>query len=623
MKTAQWQIPGLGTHKSEVLRIAILVILTALVYFNSLGNGFVWDDSVIILKNPLLTGVSNLPDLLISEDTFPGVKSGYYRPLTYLSFFIDRSLWGLNPLGFHITNLLLHIGVVISFSVLISMIFKNSVLGFLSALFFALHPVNAETINFLSGGRNTLLSALFMLVAFILYIKQRRLLSVLFFCLSILSKEFGLLLPVLLLIYDGLINPDRPHRKTEPVKGMARYGPYGICIIIYLAVRSFIVGGTGFDFSYEDPVSRLLLVPQLVLQYIKTMAAPLWIKVPYLLIPPKGIDGSVLVSAAGCAALITGVYLLRRSKIVLVASLWFLLFFIPVSNIIPLGYIVMADRYAYFMSMGFALLASGLILRLKRPYGHTMIIVLCLLFSIVVISRNPVWKDEYSLYRAMVSDSPSSAIAHHNMGMYLYDSGDEETGIGHLEKAVQGQPKMADTFAALGLIYWETGRLDEALPLLERAVALNPGDFRSMIIISKIYEEQGDAKEAAAVMEHALALYPQAEKVLRDRAVQFCLAAEGLQSEGKLAPAERYFTKALRYHPSYARALIGLGSIVAERGALDRAIEYFKEASVYEPSNPLPHYNLSLAYRLKGMTESSEEEMRIVRELGGLPPQHQ
>ena len=87
--------------------------------------------------------------------------TGYYRPLTYVSFLIDRSIWGLNPLGFNITNLILHIAVALTFYLLMAELFKKEYYAFIAALIFSLHPIANETVNFHAGGRNTMLCALF------------------------------------------------------------------------------------------------------------------------------------------------------------------------------------------------------------------------------------------------------------------------------------------------------------------------------------------------------------------------------------------------------------------------------------------------------------------------------
>ena len=102
------------SQKNLIYRFGFIIILVAAVYGTTLTHGFVWDDNNVIVQNPLLENLGNIPRFFLSEDMAMG-PTGYYRPLTYISFALDRALWGLNPAGFHLTNLVLHILVVLLF----------------------------------------------------------------------------------------------------------------------------------------------------------------------------------------------------------------------------------------------------------------------------------------------------------------------------------------------------------------------------------------------------------------------------------------------------------------------------------------------------------------------------
>ena len=180
-------ITMIDPQKKLLYRCAFIAILLVAVYSSTLTNRFVWDDLDVIVKNRLLESFTNLPKLFFYEDRTGDGLTGYYRPVTYISFLIDRSIWGLNPVGFNITNIILHIVAVLLFYRVLFALFKKDQMALVAALLFALHPVAVESVNFHAGGRNTLLSACFSLLALFLYINKRWVPAVFSFTLAIFS----------------------------------------------------------------------------------------------------------------------------------------------------------------------------------------------------------------------------------------------------------------------------------------------------------------------------------------------------------------------------------------------------------------------------------------------------
>lgn len=588
-------------------QIALLVGLVLLVYFNSLGNGFVWDDNQIIIKNPLMSEVRNIPDLLSSEDTFAGERSGYYRPLTYLTFFADRYIWGLDPFGFHLMNLLLHIGVAMSFYFLISMISGENSLAFMSALIFSLHPVNAETVNFLSGGRNTLLAAFFMVAAFIFYVRTRYTLSALSFGLSIFSKEFGILMPVLIYFYDTHVMNSR--------KPLRQYLPFAVIVMLYLTVRYLVLGGSGINFDIRHLPNRAMMTPEIIIGYLKVLIMPLSLKLPYVIRPPRYFDLRVASYTSGFLLFLAALFAVRNKGLLFFSLLWVGLFFIPVANIVPIGYIPMAERYAYFSTMGFSLLLSLMLTKASRHIRMAVLLIYCAVFAAVVIQRNPVWKENTSLYRQMIADSPDSSLGYFNLGMMYSEKGDVQQAVFYLEKAVHAFPVRANTFITLASVYLDNQDREKAMQLLTEAVSLEPDNFKGLIMLSRLYAHFGDTDKARLYYNKAKAIFPEIETVLRERADFTTANAERLQAENKLAEAEVLYKRALLYDPESSRALLGIGSIIAQRGMVDEAVQLFRKAAALDPLNPIPHYNLSMSYKLKGLSAKASEEMTQFTEL--------
>lgn len=345
-----------GSQKQLIRRIGLIVLLVVAVYAPTLRHGFVWDDAFIIVNNPLLEKPGNIPGFFLSEDTIEE-STGYYRPIPYASFALERSLWGVNPAGYHGVNLVLHILVVLLLYRVLSTLFQKERLALIAALVFALHPVAGETVCFLSGGRNTLLAACFGLLAFLFHLGKKPLPALAAFTVAIFSKEFALLFPALFLLADTRLAREKV--RCTP------YLPYLAAIAGYLSLRAVAVQKANFLSAIN--LSDAMAAPYLVVRYALNMLAPVRLKLLY------SINPGMIAASACLALLVAGAvacsYVRNRDEIVFSAC-WFLLFLLPVINIIPLRTTtVLADRYAYFSLMGFSLALATLICRLK---GRTL-----------------------------------------------------------------------------------------------------------------------------------------------------------------------------------------------------------------------------------------------------------
>lgn len=589
--------------KNPVVHVATIAILTFIVYFNTLANGFVWDDGYTIVNNRLLDNINDIPRLFLAEDAFEGMKSGCYRPFTYVTFALDRALWGLDPAGFHLISLMLHISVAIAFYLLINRLFKDNLLAFSAALLFAIHPVNSETVNFLSGGRNTLLSALFILLSFIFYIDHRPIASIACFGISMFSKEFAILFPAMLVFHDRAMLKER--------KGPGNYLPFLAVIALYLLARGLVINGAG-PLEIHELANRLMLVPELALRHLRIVVLPLGLKVPYAIRLPQGFDLRVAGPLAGSLFLVFAVYRFRTHKTVLFSAFWFLLFFLPISNVIPLGYILMSERNAYFLSMAFALLLASLIRDMKADFlKFPMMTAICIFFAVAVVMRNPVWKDELTLHSAMAVDSPESSIGNYGLGMHYYQHGELKKAAGYLEKAAAGTPPVADVFMNLGLLRWEMNEPEKAIQTVRDGLTQMPDNGMLLFFLGRLAENSGNAEQAGEYMKLAARVNPRAAARFRDKALEYALAGEKLHAAGRAADAERVYKRALLYDPRLARGLLGLGGIHADQGALEKAIECFRQAAAAEQANPLPHANLALAYELQGKQSEAAKEKAI------------
>jgi protein O-mannosyl-transferase len=594
-----------ASQKSLIWRTFFALLILA-VYWHTLGNRFVWDDLDVIVKNPLLQSLGNLPRLLLYEDRTGECATGYYRPLTYLTFLLDRSVWGLNPLGFNISNIILHITVSLLFCSVLTNLFKSEKLAYVATLIFALHPVASEAVNFHAGGRNTLLCAALILLTLLCYIKRRAIPALLCFIAAIFSKEFALLLPLIFFLYDRYLAKEK--------RSWSSYLPYAISIVCYLTIRSFAVTTRG-NLLKTFQFSGILMTPQIVVSYLKNMLFPLNLKIIYNLQP--SIDAvSIGLCSLLVAAVLAAAFVFRKRGEVAAAACWFFLFLIPVSGILPLGSALIADRYAYLSLMGFSLALAYLLCKLNVRVVAAVLVPVCVCYVLVDLQRESLWKDMPSLYLQMTKDAPEKSIGFTNLGMYYYETGDLANAEKYLEQSCSKNGIVIhDAYQYLSAVYWEENQYDKALSVLKKLMEIEPENPQSYIMASKIYQSKGDAANAKLYHDKVEAMFPGIDAMMQQRVAALCREAEKLMAEHKPAEAERKLKEALMMNPAFVPALVDMGSLVAERGDHAKALVHFAKAESLDPGNGSIHYNLAMVYDLMGRKGEAQQEMEKFNQL--------
>lgn len=433
-----------------------------IIYGNSLNNGFVFDDELVIVNNDFIKDFKNLPKL-VGTDYLRYSGELTYRPLVTLSYFLDYKIWGNEPFGFHLTSLILHILNIISVYFLTNLIVKNRIVSLISALFFCLHSVHTEVVNCIAF-REDILCSLFFLLSLLFYIEFDRkgniaayILSVGSFILSLLSKEMGFTLPLAIVLYLIYRKANLNH-----VKKRARfYVGYLLITITFLYLRFFVI---------FNPIERTVSYPggsfytnilnmlRVVAYYIKLLI------IPYPLCPmyvfkesttflDMRVLGALIVLIL---ALVVLFYLFRRSRIFLFAGGWFFVTLIPVYNIIPIEHFV-AERYLYIPSFGFCIFASSLLLvidskRLKK--GFTLgVISLMLLYSFFTVRRNFDWRTNLSLYGNTVINFPHNYHIRYNLGNEYLRLDKIKDAIREYEMVIKDKPDYGGAHFNLGWIY--------------------------------------------------------------------------------------------------------------------------------------------------------------------------
>lgn len=532
--------------------VVLLVLLTALTYFNTLFYDFVWDDKWLIPASSLIKQWSTLPALLTSDFWIVDQPSNYYRPLVSLSYFLEHQLWGLNPAGYHLTNLLLHLAVTLSLFWVCRLLFREPLLAFLAGLVFALHPVHTESVAFISG-RTDLFAALFFLLGFGLYVRARAETrwgwpdagALLAFALALLSKEVAVTFPLVLILYEVLFRTGPAG--SSRVRVLLRQLPFWGVLAGYLLLRALILGtflsrGVQLDSAY----SRILTGVKALAAYLRLTVVPYPLNAQHMFfVPTTWLEPAFLASLGLVLVALTATLLAaHRSGRVAFAGLWFFVTLLPTASLLFGSGTMMAERFLYLPSVGFSVMAgiglAGLLTPRVRPLAGVAIVLIFVSYMGLTMWRNEDWKDEYRLFSRTVEDSPLSTMAKVNLGYVHVHRGEYALAIREFHDALRLMPETPRALLGLGLASSMLGYGDDAVAYGERALAGEPG---------------------SAVI-HA-----------------------------------------------------NLGAIYSNAGAFDRAVNHFLEALRQHPQNPLIRYNLAAALANLGRYGEAKEEMETADRL--------
>ena len=486
-----------------------LLLLTGIIYSNSLLSGFVWDDKpLIIRKQAFFSHPSNVFDLLDSADTdFSNVKTPYYRPLNSLSYMLDHYLWGVHPFWYHLENVLLHVLVVALFYLLLLEVFEDRWLAFFAAVLFAVYPVNAETVDFVSA-RNTLFCALFSLASLLFLAKggpKWTILSLVAYFLALLGKEPAVVLPFFLLSMMIAPGGDKFKIKKSVLAGF--FAVTGIYFIIRHLVLGAFIAKHGLGFS----LSRLELISSVYFEHFKLMFFPFRLNALYT---EKTLSFSIVKAvAAGLGVLLLLYASLRRKSPgpIRAGAQWILWGLLPVSNIVKIPSAPVAERFQYTILFGFVLILGYLFEGLhqkKAAAGIAALSMLCVALGARTFERNFVWHDDIKLFSGMICSDPDDATAYYNLGNVYGKSGDLEAAVTEFRTALAKDAGFTKAMVNLGVAYAKEGRMEEAVREFRAATKQDPAMPEAHLFLGIGYEKNGFLKEAASEFMTVLKLDP-------------------------------------------------------------------------------------------------------------------
>jgi protein O-mannosyl-transferase len=474
----------------KVSRLDWLILFSALLiscglYLSTFPREFTnWDDPEYIVNNPLIRSLSlQKLNKIITEPYFAN-----YAPLTSLSYALDYSLWKLNPAGYHLHNLALHLGCVVALFFLLRQFSLPRFVVLGSIVLFAIHPVNVETVSWASERKN-LLATLFFFLSFHQYIQYRKysarlsfLVSVFFFLLSLLSKASTVVAPLVFLAYDYAF-------KERKLMQLQLYNKLPFLILAEIhtffsvhaagahrALNSYHHGGpllSAFASGHLfEEYFKLLLFPANLSGFYYPRESPSFVAVGYWL--------PLLLCVAAVALLVW----LSRPLFFWFAS--FIILMIPVLNIVPLP-IQMANRYLYVSEAGIWVLvavAARWGWMRCRPFRNE---IAHYNLGLHYINQSNINRAGIEFWHSLAIH-PKYHLALSGIGGYYFDKGQTELARQKFHAAVNASPDFDVAINNLGRVYAEMGKLQRALYFFYRATYVNPNNIRALSNIAVAYQ---------------------------------------------------------------------------------------------------------------------------------------
>ncbi|MBI2526258.1 MAG: glycosyltransferase family 39 protein [Candidatus Rokubacteria bacterium] len=539
------------------LGVALAVVLG---YAATLSYDFVWDDTLLIQRSWHLHQWRSLPAVLGSHFWAEVQEaSHYYRPLVMLSFFLDVQLWGLNPAGFHLTNVLAHLATSLAVLALGRRLTGSHWAGGIAGVAFALHPLHSESVAFISG-RTDILATLFFLLALLSYAAWRDsgrhlqyALSLAAFFLALMAKEVAITLPAILVLYDRVAGGNSTSLRGRR-RAALRYAGYGAVMILYAGLRLGALGRTldADPDRWGNLGTRLLTTLDIVASYARLTVIPYPANAYPLIVPVTfpGSTGFWLAMALLAVALGLTAWALRHSPVLGFGALWFWITLLPFVgvNLLPLSTAIMAERFLYLPTVGFCLVLAMIFWRLLgsgalsassqlRPAPALALAGTVLLYALLTLWRNEDWKDDYRLYSRMVEASPHAALPHVNLAYTQLPRGEIGAADAHLREAARLMPRNPRALVGLGLTRTLLGGPEAGLHYALEAQALAPRNFHILATLGSIYLYRDEPTRAVAHLEDSLRLNPHQVHATLNLALAFFRLERQSEAEAALVRA--------------------------------------------------------------------------------------
>ncbi len=610
-----------------------LVVTTCAVYWQVVTFDYVdYDDPAYVSENPrVLQGLN--PENIRWALTANVVAN--WHPVTLLSLLLDSTIFGPQPWGFHLTNLLLHLACSVLLFLLMVRCTKLIWASFIVAIAFALHPLHVESVAWISE-RKDVLSIFFWMLTMLFYcqyVQNKKnvsyLLALLFFAFGLMSKPMLVTLPCVLLLWDywplermdvlssQSLNPVQLESK-KPLKFLVlEKTPFIILSAIICVVTIFAQKKTLMSFEAFSFKERLFNALVSYVNYIAKMFYPTNLAVFYphpqdTLQLYKVIISVIILFSVSLTAVLLG----RRRKYFLIGWLWYLGTLVPVIGLVQVSEQAMADRYTYIPYTGlFIILAWGIydFFKTRKNVKRTLIVIALLISAILMVCsfrQASYWKNTYTLFTHALEVTSEKDLVYNQLGVYFAANNKTEKAFEYFNSSLKIRPNDKYAHYNLGKLFFEQGKTDQAIEKFEQVLRLKSDDIndvKTYNLLAQAFLQQNKISQAIAVCQHGLDSHPDAYKLHNLLGILF-------SQIDRIEDAIVEFHEALKIM-TVSDIYSNLGAMLASQGKFDQAIDVYNKAILLEPNNVKAYYNLARILMQKGNVTQAIVEFRRVIEL--------
>ena len=599
--------------RSSLIVSLFLVLITISVYWQVGGLHFVsLDDPAYVMKNiHIKTGLTM--DNVKWAFTTP--HSANWHPLTWISHMLDCQIFGLNPMGHHLVNLLLHIAnTLLLFALLRKTTGSIWRSGFVAALF-AIHPMHVESVAWISE-RKDVLSTLFLMLTMLSYIHyvkspsfRRYFLVMLTFALGLMSKPMLVTVPILLLLMDYW-----PLNRKVSVPILIREKIPLFALTIASCVVTYIVQQSGGAVRSLDQYGLGVRIANALAAYISYIGKMVWPQNLSALYPHPGTTLPVWQVILSALLLVGATYLAIRSsrnnRYIGVGWLWYVVTLVPVIGLIQVGQQAMADRYTYIPFIGLFIVAAWGIPDLLARLRVTKSALLAVPALIVILALTTCtwfqigyWNNGITLFRHALKATSGHPMVHFVLADALFEKGDTPQAISHFKKAIKIQPDLAEAHNGLGFVYAKQGKPDAAIAEFSKALKIKPNLASAHSNLGFVLMARGETEEAISHLNKAIRIDP-------GNIEAHCNIASALGQSGDYDGAIDHYNKALEINPDMAQAHSGLGMMLLLQNDTIGAMDHLSRALKIDPNQAEAHLFMGFALQKQGELHSSVDHIR-------------
>jgi protein O-mannosyl-transferase len=594
----------------------ILALAVILVYQPVWYAGYIWDDDQHVTRLDLRSWAG------LGRIWFDLAATQQYYPLVHSIFWVEHTFWGDGPLGYHLVNVLLH---AFSAFLLLKILRRLEVPGaWLAAAIFALHPVQVESVAWVTELKN-MLSGVCYFGSALVYLKFDRtrntkayVFSLILFVLGLLSKSVIATLPAALLVVFWWKRGKLSWK--QDVVPLVPFFIAGISSGLFTAwvEQHIIIGAEGSNYNYTI-IERALIAGHAIWFYLGKLVWPADLIFIY---PRWDISEAVwwqyLFPAAALILAVTLGWLSRRWRGPLAGFLFFAGTLFPALgffNVYPFRFSFVADHFQYLACLGAIVPCAAGLARFadlvipKKPWLQSS---LCagLLLTLGILSWQRAWAYESDeiLWTDTLARNPNCLMAHNNFGMALFQKGQLDEAMAHFQTALRIDPNFIEARYNLGVALFQKGQVDEAMAQYQKALEINPNYAGAHNNMGTLLLQKGQVDEAMAHFQKALEASP-------NNAEAHYNLGDALVQKGRLDEAMVQYQKALEINSNLAAAHNNMGTIFLQKGQLNEAMAEYQKTLEINPNFTVAHCNLGLALFKMGQVDEAiaqfQEALRL------------